>query len=258
VTRRGSPRKRSIGRLQLGGMPRVVLCLTDARGGRVPPRSYPDLVEARIDLFARHTPQHVEAVLRTLRRCGHPTIATIRRAAEGGSWAGTEREREHLFRTALPLVDAVDVELASRALAGRVLDLAHAARRPVIVSAHDMDRTPTPATLARRIEAAVSLGADIVKLAAYAHTMDDVARLLRTLLAHPHVPLVVLAMGPAGLPARVLFAAAGSLLTYAFPEGAAPAAPGQLPLKALQTELARYYPPYAAALRARKRRTKTR
>jgi len=248
----------SIGRLELGRVPRVVLCVTDSRGGRLPPRVAPDLIEARIDLFKESTPEHVENVLRTLGHFGYPIIATIRKAAEGGRWHESSRERERLFQTALPLVDALDVELSSRALAGRLLEAAHTQGRPVIVSAHDVDRTPPVATLARRIRAARGLGADIVKLAAHARDMDDVATLLRVLLSHPRVPLVILAMGPVGMLSRILFAAAGSLLTYAFAEGDSPAAPGQLPIRALQAELARYYPPYGALRRARVARRKTR
>ena len=249
--------KLSIGRVRLGRVPRVVLCVTDAHGGRIPSRCRPDIIEARIDLFQDRTPTHVEHILRALRRSGHPIIATIRRAPEGGSWRGSTREREQLFDRAIPLVDAVDIELGTRALARRVTKAAHALGRSVIVSAHDVDQTPPASTLARRIRDARALGADIVKLAAYAQDVDDVARLLRVLLSHPDVPLVLLALGPVGLVSRIFFAAAGSLLTYAFADGDQPAAPGQLPIGALQKELARYYPPYAAAQRAgRSRRRK--
>jgi len=244
------PRKAlSIGRLGLGSVPRVVLCATDARGGRLPPRCTPDLIEARIDLFENQTPEYVEKVLRTLRRSHYPMIATIRKASEGGGWRGSNREREHLFRTILPLVDAVDVELSARALIEPVIEAAHDRGRLVIVSAHDLDRTPPGRTLARRIRAARRLGADIVKLAAHARDLDDVSTLLRVLLSHPRVPLALIAMGPVGTMSRVLFAAAGSLLTYAFAEEDAPTAPGQLPIRALQAELAHYCLPYAALKR---------
>ena len=246
----------SIGRVQLGPVPRVVLCATDARGGRLPPRCTPDLIEARVDLFKQHTPEYVQNILRTLRRSGYPIIATIRQATEGGRWHGSNRDRECLFKAVLPLVDAVDVELSSRTLASRVIEAAHAEGRPVIVSAHDLDRTPPATTLARRIRAARRLGADVVKLAAHAQDVEDLATLLRVLLSHPRVPLVLLAMGPVGTMSRILFAAAGSLLTYAFAEGDAPVAPGQLPIQELQAELARYCRPYRALRRQRVSRRK--
>lgn len=239
----------AIGRVQLGLVPRVVLCLTDSNGGRLPKGCTPDLIEARIDLFRKQTPEHVENVLREIRRAGHPIIATIRTAAEGGRWRASDRAREQLFHVAIPLVDAVDVELRKRRVAKRIIKAAHAGGRVTIVSTHDFHGTPSAAILARRIRDAVGLGADIVKLATLARDRWDVARLLQVLLSHPRVPLVALAMGPEGRLSRVFFPAAGSLLTYAFAEGKSVVAPGQLPLRALQAELARYYPRSARASR---------
>jgi 3-dehydroquinate dehydratase-1 len=258
VTRR-TTRGRSgatIGRLRLGGVPRVVLCVTDARGGRLPAGCRPDVIEARIDLFERRSPAHVEETLGKLRRYGHPIIATIRTATEGGRWQGSDTERERLFGVTLPFVQAVDVELSSRAIRQRVVEAAHAAGRRVIVSSHDFKRTPAAAVLVRRMDEARRAGADLVKLAAHARDASDLCRLLQVLVNHPAVPLIVLAMGPVGMMSRVFFGAAGSLLTYAFADGDAPTAAGQLSLRALQAELARYYPGYAA--RSANRGTKTR
>jgi len=184
----------------------------------------------------------VEVVIRELRQARAPLIATIRTAREGGRWTGSERERERLFDLVLPLVDAVDLELSARGLARRVGRKAHDLGRTVIVSFHDFRRTPPLATLTRRIRSARSLGADIVKLATTARAPADVARLLRILMTQPRVPLVVIAMGRVGTLSRVFFSAAGSLLTYAFDENDTATAPGQLSLRALQAELARYYP----------------
>jgi 3-dehydroquinate dehydratase-1 len=242
--RRNKPAAPTIGRLHLGPAPRVVLCVTDARRGLLPPAAKPDAIEARIDLFRDRSPRHVETVIRTLRRTRVPLIATIRTAREGGRWTGSERERERLFDLVLPLVDAVDLELSSRALARRVGRNARESGRTVIISSHAFRHTPPLATLSQRIRSARSLGADIVKLASAASGPAEVARLLRILVTHPHVPLVVIAMGAIGTLSRVFFPAAGSLLTYAFDEQDGATAPGQLTLRALQAELARYYPGY--------------
>jgi 3-dehydroquinate dehydratase-1 len=204
----------------------------------------PDAIEARIDLFADHSPQHVETVLRRLRGTGVPLIGTIRTAAEGGRWRAGEADRERLFAAILPLVEAVDVELTARALARRVARLAHAAGRTVIVSSHDFRRTPSAASLTGRVRAARALGADIVKLAVATEGPSDLARILGILVAHRRVPMVAVAIGRAGTLSRVFFPAAGSLLTYAFARGDAPSAPGQLALDDLQRDLARYYPGY--------------
>ena len=183
-------------------------------------------------------------MIRALRRARVPLIATIRTAREGGGWTGSERERARLFEVVLPLVDAVDLELSARAVLRRVGRRAHDLGKTVIVSCHDFGRTPPAATLARHVRSARSLGADIVKLASAVRNATDIPRLLEILLTHRHVPLVAIAMGRAGALSRVFFPAAGSLLTYAVAEGDAATGPGQLPLRALQTELARYYPGY--------------
>lgn len=237
-------RRLAIGRVRLGAVPRVVLCVSDTHGGRLPAGCRPDLVEARIDLFRQRTPDHVERTLRALRRAGRPIIATVRTTAEGGAWQGSETAREVLFSAALPLVHAVDIELTSRTLRPRVIKAARAAGRSVIVSSHDFDHTPPATTLAGRIRTARRAGADIVKLATRAHSPTDVATLISTLLRHRAIPLVILAMGPVGMMSRVFFGVAGSLLTYAFADRDVPTSPGQMPLRTLQAELARYYPAY--------------
>jgi 3-dehydroquinate dehydratase-1 len=243
----------SIGGIALGGGPRVVLCVTDARGGRLPRATRTDFIEARIDLFSSHDTAHVEAVLQRLGAAGAPIIATIRVAAEGGRWRGTEIEREALFLRILPLVHAVDVEFACPAVARRVGAAARARGRAVIVSAHDFERTPPATTLRRRIATAHALGADMVKLAAHARTLDDVATLLRLLLDTREIPLALLALGPVGTLSRVFFPAAGSVLTYAFAAGDVATGPGQIALPELHAALARFYPGYRPGRRERRR-----
>jgi 3-dehydroquinate dehydratase-1 len=240
-----APRQPSIGRVRLGRVPRVVLCVTDAAGGRLAPGVRPDLLEARIDLFGDTSAKHVRAILGRLRRHARaPIIATIRTCTEGGRWAGSETDRESLFAELLPAVHAVDVELSAGRVAARIAAAARARRRTVIVSCHDFAQTPSEGVLAGRIRAARRLGADVVKIAALARTGEDVARLLRVLITHPTVPLVIVSMGPLGRLSRVFFPAAGSLLTYAFLDGEAATGPGQLTLEDLQAELRRYYPAY--------------
>lgn len=245
--------RRSIGGIALGNGPRIVLCVTDARGGRLPAGTRTDFIEARIDLFSRHDPAHVEAVLQRLGRAHAPIIATIRGPAEGGRWRGTEIEREALFLRILPLVHAIDLELGCPALVRRVGAAARARGRAVIVSAHDFDRTPPVSTLKRRIEAGRALGADVVKLAAHARTLDDVATLLRILLDKREIPLALLALGPVGTLSRVFFPAAGSVLTYAFAAGDVATGPGQIALPELHAALARFYPGYRPGRRDRRR-----
>ncbi|MBS1849138.1 MAG: type I 3-dehydroquinate dehydratase [Actinobacteria bacterium] len=185
-----------------------------------------DVAELRIDRFADTGDDHVVAVAE--RFAAVPTIGTIRSRAEGGSWDGTDARRLELFELLLPHVGIVDIELSSTDLADRVVTAAHAAGRGVIVSFHDFEHTPSPQELGRTITTARDNGADVVKIATTVEANDDLRTLARVLVDHDDTDLIVIGMGPLGVPSRVLFPFLGSRLTFAaFGE---PSAPGQLEL----------------------------
>lgn len=185
-----------------------------------------DVAEARIDRFASTDPAHVVATLGHFSR--NPTVATVRSAAEGGAWRGDEGVRLELYRAALGVVGAVDVEASSTAIVDDVVAAAHAAQRVAIVSFHDFDRTPSEADLVGTVARARDLGADVVKVATMVHGTDDLRTLARVLCTDHGVPLVVIGMGEAGVASRLLFPLLGSRLTFA--SFGASSAPGQVPL----------------------------
>jgi 3-dehydroquinate dehydratase-1 len=196
-----------------------------------------DLAELRIDHFAAPDAAAVRAVLD---RCaGIPTLATIRIAAEGGAWTGTEAARARLFLALLDAVDAVDVELAAGEVLAEVAPAAQAAGRLVIASHHDFAATPPPPVLADVVARARAAGADVVKIAAAVRGPEDVRTLARVLLEPAPIGRIVVGMGEAGLATRVLFPALGSLVTYAHSGRAT--APGQLPLDELVALLRRLH-----------------
>jgi 3-dehydroquinate dehydratase-1 len=209
-------------------------------------RSFADLFELRIDMFDPPDERHVLEVCREARAKGIPLIATIRSVAEGGVARLGDDQRRELFAAVLPLVDAVDVEL-SAPICDPVISLAHAAGKPVIVSLHDFQHTPSDDELAGTVDSAKRRGADIVKIAATLANTQDLERLLRLLLARRDERMIVIGMGPGGAATRVLFPLLGSLVTYGFLHRAA--APGQLSLSELVRELERYVPEFAAERR---------
>jgi 3-dehydroquinate dehydratase-1 len=238
--REASRRELRIGSLALGGGPRVAVPFADAapravlaslrRGGL-------DVAELRIDLWKARAPADVLARLEGF--AGLPTLATLRSAAEGGEWHGSEAERLALFRALLPRVDAIDVEIAS-AIAGEVIGAARAEGRLSIASFHAFRETPDGAALEAAVARGRALGADVVKIATAVTGPADVHALARLLLAPRDVGLVVVGMGEAGIVTRVLFPALGSLLTYA--SAGTSTAPGQIPLDEMQGLLRRLYP----------------
>ena len=235
-----------IGTVELGRIPRLVAVLAggppDAGAGLA------DVVELRIDMLARHDEGSVAESCRAARSAGLPLIATIRSADEGGAARLDDERRGALFAAVLPHVDAVDVELHA-VIRDRIVDLAHDAGKPAIVSFHDFERTPIDDDLVAILEAAKLRGADVVKIATQVGGAGDLDRLLALLLEHREKNIVVIGMGPHGAASRVFFPLFGSLLSYGFVGRAS--APGQPALAELARELERYSPDFAAARRSR-------
>ena len=229
-----------IGALELGTRPRVAVPFAGA-ATRAEVLSLVqqglDVAELRVDRFAR---VDVAAVLARLDvYAGVPLLATIRCAAEGGGWKGTEADRLALFRALLPRVDAVDVEIASE-IARDVVRDAQRTGKLAIASFHDFAKTPGAGALADVVARGRALGADVVKIATVVAGRDDLRSLARLLLDPSDIGLIAIGMGNAAIATRVLFPALGSLLTYA--HAGTVTAPGQIPLVEMRQLLRRLYP----------------
>src|SRR5881409_1084937 len=119
------------------------------------------------DLGDDPRPETLPALLARLRAGGRPVILTARAAAEGGR-PMDEARRHALYTSGLPHTDAIDVEIASTALAGELVPQARAAGKTVVLSAHVPHATPPAAALLGLIDRAEALGADVTKLVTHA------------------------------------------------------------------------------------------
>jgi 3-dehydroquinate dehydratase-1 len=229
-------REMAIGTVRLGGRPAVVAAggETDVDGLAA---AAADLLELRGDLFDDPTPARVLRALERLRATGRPIIFTARAASEGGR-AMPETHRAALYRAALPLVAAVDVEIAATDLAAELVRTAGTGPA-IILSAHDFAATPTRDDLLGLVARARRLGAGLPKLATRTATLDDLCTLLDVTLAARADGIVTLGMGRFGPLSRIVLPAAGSLLTY----GAAGrgTAPGQTPVAELRALIERLF-----------------
>jgi 3-dehydroquinate dehydratase-1 len=234
----------SIGSVELGSRPRIVVPLVDAgaRTDAAQAKALVDIFELRIDLFESHDAAAVARLCEGVRAEGVALIATVRSREEGGGAALGDDARLRLFEAVLPHVDALDIEHRA-AIRDRVIALAHGAAKNVIVSHHDFHRTPSDRDLAAMADEARAAGADLVKLATTAQSFADVERLFGVLLSQRSKGLVAISLGPYGSASRVFFPLFGSLLTYAYLHDAV--APGQLSLQDLRAELQRYDPDFA-------------
>jgi 3-dehydroquinate dehydratase-1 len=189
-----------------------------------------DILELRIDQIADvDLPRLMEA-----RRDGTLILVTNRRREEGGGFLGTERERVRFLLDAVALgADYVDIEARTeRSLLKEFITQIgkYGHRTQWIISMHDFSGTPPERTLRKRFHACRKLGADVVKIATQAHTVEDN---LKTLGLIPYArernqAIISLCMGEQGKISRIMAPLLGSLLSYASFDKGAESALGQL------------------------------
>jgi len=190
--------------------------------------AHADLVELRLDSVDR--PDAAGAVEGRRR----PVIVTCRASWEGGAFVGSEEDRERLLTEAQAAgAEYVDVE----ARAEFVTALVRRRRgRGIVLSMHAFG--DVPADLGEHALAMRSTGAEIVKIAIAAERLADTVTLM-DLARHPALAdademdgHVLIAMGPAGVPSRILAARLQNRWTYAG-DGVAP---GQIPVDRLLSD----------------------
>ncbi len=151
-----------------------------------------------------------------LHGCRARVIATCRPTWEGGRFDGSEDTRRQLLERALAAgADYVDVEWKAG-----FDDFVRANRSRVVLSSHDF--TGVPADLSTRAGAMRATGAAVIKVAVTAARLSDTLP-LRELAKQGDA--VVIGMGDAGVPSRLLATRFGSRWTY----GGNGVAPGQIP-----------------------------
>ena len=169
-----------------------------------------DLVELRLDGVKD---LDVEGALHGRRR---RVIATCRPAWEGGRFAGSEEERKAILTRAMRAgAEFVDVEWTSG-----FDDLVRSNQKRVVLSSHDFDEVP--GDLSRRARTMRATGAAVIKVAVMAARLSDTLP-LRDIAREGNA--VVIGMGDAGVPSRLLATRFGSRWTYA----GNGVAPGQIP-----------------------------
>ena len=183
-----------------------------------------DLIEVRLDGV---TDLDVAGALEGRRR---PVVITCRPTWEGGRFDGSEDERRHVLESAVALgAEFIDVE----AIAACAPDIIRARRgRGVVVSMHQF--TATGNDIVARYRTLRSMGAEISKLSVMTPTLSaslPLFDLADSAAAQPPSHILV-AMGQAGVPARLLATRLNNRWTYAG-DGAAP---GQLPLDRMLRE----------------------
>lgn len=160
-------------------------------------------------------------------------IATCRRTEAGGLFAGSVSEQldrlEAAVRAGCHRVD-LEVESIDRAGPGA---LGRFRQAKLIASHHDYRRTPPLGPLYRKL---ARLPAAYIKIATQARTLQDNLRFAALLRAHRSSGrLVAHAMGPSGLPSRLLSLKWGSAFTYGSAGAHLAVASGQLSAEVMRS-----------------------
>jgi len=158
-------------------------------------------------------------------------LATCRRHQNHGRFNGSIEEQIHILEAAVSAgARAVDVEIESAEGVNAKLDPLRTGAN-LIISYHNFEGTPPLETVLRRM---LKVPADAYKVVTTARKPSDNLRVLALAKAHPRARLILLAMGEAGFPTRVLSPVFGGLFTYAAPCTAEGTAVGQVSAKQMR------------------------
>jgi 3-dehydroquinate dehydratase-1 len=203
-----------------------------------------DLVEARVDLFAQQSLEGCAHDCARLEASGTPVILTIRSAAQGGRFDGTDAARLAAFSAAIASGHAswVDIENDATIVGAMAEAIAARAGAQLIVSHHDFARTPPLDALLAIVDRCHAISGAIAKIATAVQREEDRDTLLELLALRPERTCVI-GMG-ASADLRIELAARGSLLAYGYLERAT--APGQMSAAETHERLLAASPSYAA------------
>ena len=180
-------------------------------------------VEVRADLFS--TMEESLELVSSL--SGHfPVLVTPRHSCQGGSWSWSEQERASYCKEAVDRgAVLVDVEHGTEAAA-----LLQGEGLKVLLSWHDFQGMISADDLAGLTAEMEASEPAAIKVVPTAGSLADTVRMLEWVEGRPESgpPRIGFAMGPQGVPGRILSLSRGAPWTYAASGKAV--APGQLPV----------------------------
>ena len=231
-----------LGNTSFNGIPKIAVAIKDEVTNETIKSLHVDVLELRVDQYANLDIEYIVNNVRERKDSGPALILTVRNTeSEGGKSGISDDKKLEIFQAVTPLVDAIDIELSSP-IVSEVIDLAKKNNKLVIVSSHNFTNTPEVSVLEDVLKDAIKKGADIVKVATQANSIEDVNQLMMFTLKHKDSNVITMSLGSVGSISRLTFPSVGSLLTYSYI--GQPLAPGQIPLERLQKDLRLYYPKY--------------
>ena len=183
-----------------------------------------DLIELRVDYLKNPRLEFL------LEAGGKPLVITNRRKEEGGKFIGDEKNRLALLGEAIHLgAPFVDIESRSEpSLLGEMIS--HKMKTRLILSYHDLKKTPSPEGLRSLLRRMMGNRADIIKIVTFAQTYEDNLSILSLIpyAREKGQKVIAFCMGAKGKMSRIFSPILGAAWTYASLDRKRVAAPGQL------------------------------
>ena len=181
-------------------------------------RNYIDMVELRADFL--NTDERL-LIRRFPALAGIPSLLTIRRSIDGGQYVEGEGARTVMFARALSFADSdrsknfAYVDFEDDFYVPSLQDAALAFGTRIIRSVHDMNN-PIKNVVGRLDDLRAS-NYEIPKIAFMPRSLSDVTDLFREAGQLTDTQHILIAMGPLGLPSRILSAKLKNYLTFVSP-----------------------------------------
>lgn len=178
-------------------------------------RAYIDIVELRADCL---NPEEYPYIRTFPAMAGLPCILTVRRQSDGGNFAGGEGSRTVLFARGLSYADTdprknfAYVDLEEDFQIESIEEVARGFNIKIIRSLHNM--TDSETDLEGLIHNLRKEKDEIAKIAFMPKTLADVTSIFRAAAACRDEEFTLIAMGPLGIPTRILAPILGSQITY--------------------------------------------
>ncbi len=182
-------------------------------------RPWIDLVELRVDCLTQDERLHFR---RFPEAANIPCILTIRRNTDGGKFLEGEGSRIALMARGLAFADTdrrknfAYVDLEEDLQVPSIEEAARAFGTRIIRSVHNMTEPET--RIKERVQKLRRTNDEIAKIAFMPRSLSDVTNLFREAKHCTGMEYILIAMGPFGLPSRVLAPVLGSLITFASAE----------------------------------------
>ena len=178
-------------------------------------RKWIDICELRVDCLV---PEERLAFRRFPEMAGIPCILTIRRKSDGGQFVEGEGSRTAMLARGLAFADLnphknfAYIDLEEDLRVPSVEEAARAFGTRIIRSAHNMTGPETD--FRSRVQQLRRTKDEIAKIAFMPRSLDDVTRLFREAKQCSGEEYILIAMGPYGLPSRILAPILGSSICF--------------------------------------------